>query len=322
MATNKLPGLQMHDSLNELFSTEQERQENAQERIVTVNCTEIDSFQNHPFKVRDNQDMQELVSSIRENGVMMPCIVRPKQNGRYEMISGHRRKHAALLAGINELPVIVRNLTDEQAVILMVDSNAHRPYLLPSEKAFAYKMRVDAMKRQAGRPTKDNLVPVGQNYSRMQLAEQTGESQTQIQRFIRLTNLIPEFLQMVDNSVEKPEGRDQMQIAMRPAVELSYLTPENQRLVLEFVESSYATPSHAQAIQLRQMQNDGNLSAQSVLELLRQEKPNQKEHISFAVDKFSRFFAPRTSKKDMEAGILKALEFYQKHRQERTIGKE
>lgn len=314
----ELPKINISNPLDELFSTEEERQSSQQERIVTINCDEIDSFQKHPFKVRDNQDMDELIESIQKNGVIMPCIVRPKENGRYEMVSGHRRKHAAIRAGLNSLPCIVRDLDDIQATILMVDSNAHRPYILPSEKAYSYRMKLEAMKRQAGRPTKDNLVPVGQNYSREELSTQSGESQTQIQRYVRLTYLIPELLQMVDNSVEKPIEAEALSMAMRPAVELSYLSPENQKIVLDFMQDTLSTPSHAQAIQLREMQNKGILNPQGIYDLLAQEKPNQKPSSKIPINRFSRYFPPNTSAEDIEKGIFKALDFYQKAKERKA----
>lgn len=189
----ELPKININNPLDELFSTEEERQSSQQERIITIDCNEIDGFQQHPFKVRDNQDMDELIESIQKNGVIMPCIVRPKENGRYEMVAGHRRKHAAIRAGLTSLPCIVRDLDDVQATILMVDSNAHRPYILPSEKAYAYKMRLEAMKRQGFRSDLTSA-PVGQKFSVEQIAENSTDSKTQIQRYVRLTYLIPEIL--------------------------------------------------------------------------------------------------------------------------------
>lgn len=317
----ELPKINISNPLDELFSTEEERQSSQQERIVTIDCNEIDSFQKHPFKVRDNQDMDELIESIQKNGVIMPCIVRPKENGRYEMVSGHRRKHAAIRAGLNSLPCIVRDLDDIQATILMVDSNAHRPYILPSEKAYSYKMKLEAMKRQAGRPAKNNS-PVGNNLefakSSDELADKTGESKNQIYRYVRLTNLVPELLQMVDNSVEKPTEAEALSMAMRPAVELSYLTPENQKIVLDFMQDTLSTPSHAQAIQLREMQNKGILNPQGIYDLLAQEKPNQKLSSKIPINRFSRYFPPNTSAEDIEKGIFKALDFYQKAKERKT----
>ena len=313
----ELPKINIHNPLEELFSTEEERQSSQQERIVTIDCNEIDSFQQHPFKVRDNQDMDELIESIQKNGVIMPCIVRPKENGRYEMVSGHRRKHAAIRAGLDSLPCIVRDLDDIQATILMVDSNAHRPYILPSEKAYAYKMRLEAMKRQGFRSDLTSA-PVGQKFSVEQIAENSTDSKTQIQRYVRLTYLIPELLQMVDNSVEKPIEAEALSMAMRPAVELSYLSPENQKIVLDFMQDTLSTPSHAQAIQLREMQNKGILNPQGIYDLLAQEKPNQKPSSKIPINRFSRYFPPNTSAEDIEKGIFKALDFYQKAKERKA----
>ena len=313
----ELPKINISNPLDELFSTEEERQSSQQERIVTIDCNEIDSFQKHPFKVRDNQDMDELIESIQKNGVIMPCIVRPKENGRYEMVAGHRRKHAAIRAGLDSLPCIVRDLDDIQATILMVDSNAHRPYILPSEKAYAYKMRLEAMKRQGFRSDLTSA-PVGQKFSVEQIAENSTDSKTQIQRYVRLTYLIPELLQMVDNSVEKPIEAEALSMAMRPAVELSYLSPENQKIVLDFMQDTLSTPSHAQAIQLREMQKKGILNPQGIYDLLAQEKPNQKPSSKIPINRFSRYFPPNTSAEDIEKGIFKALDFYQKAKERKA----
>lgn len=310
---NPLPNLS-RDSLDDLFTTQEQRDDEKLERVNVLQIDEIDNFTDHPYKVRDDAKMDELIDSIENYGIMVPCIVRPKDNGRYEMIAGHRRKHAALRAGITQLPCIVRKLSDDEATILMVDSNSQREQLLPSEKAFAYKMRLDAMKRQAGRPVKKNGAPVEHHFSGMKsrdiLSEQVGESKEQVRRYIRLTDLIPELLECVDNSVEKPEDKDALRMALRPAVELSYLTPENQRVVLEFMKSSLTTPSHAQTILLRKMQDDHSFTPQAVFELLQQEKPNQKERVSLSIDKFNRYFPPNTSAKDIEKGIFRALDFY------------
>lgn len=314
----ELPKINISNPLDELFSTEEERQSSQQERIVTINCDEIDSFQKHPFKVRDNQDMDELIESIQKNGVIMPCIVRPKENGRYEMVSGHRRKHAAIRAGLNSLPCIVRDLDDIQATILMVDSNAHRPYILPSEKAYSYKMKLEAMNRQGQRTDLTSTPLVSKSRTNEELGNQVGESREQIRRYVRLTNLVPELLQMVDNSVEKPTEAEALSMAMRPAVELSYLTPENQKIVLDFMQDTLSTPSHAQAIQLREMQNKGILNPQGIYDLLAQEKPNQKLSSKIPINRFSRYFPPNTSAEDIEKGIFKALDFYQKAKERKA----
>ena len=220
--------------LDDLFTTQAQRDEEQLSKIRDIPLELIDDFPDHPFKVRDDEDMQQLVESIKERGVITPATVRQKEDGRYELVSGHRRKRASELAGFETLRCEVVDLNRDEATILMVESNFQRSQILPSEKAFAYKMRLEAMKRQAGRPTKNNLVPVGQNYSREELAAQSGESQTQIQRYIRLTNLVPELLEFVD------EGR----IKMRPAVELSYLDEDCQRDVVDEIDLNDATPSH------------------------------------------------------------------------------
>ncbi len=314
----ELPKINISNPLDELFSTEEERQSSQQERIVTINCDEIDSFQKHPFKVRDNQDMDELIESIQKNGVIMPCIVRPKENGRYEMVSGHRRKHAAIRAGLDSLPCIVRDLDDIQATILMVDSNAHRPYILPSEKAYSYRMKLEAMNRQGQRTDLTSTPLVSKSRTNEELGNQVGESREQIRRYVRLTNLVPELLQMVDNSVEKPIEAEALSMAMRPAVELSYLTPENQKIVLDFMQDTLSTPSHAQAIQLRAMQSKGILNPQGIYDLLAQEKPNQKLSSKIPINRFSRYFPPNTSAEDIEKGIFKALDFYQKAKERKA----
>ena len=294
------------------------QRKNVKAHIVTINCDEIDSFQKHPFKVRDNQDMDELIESIQKNGVIMPCIVRPKENGRYEMVSGHRRKHAAIRAGLDSLPCIVRDLDDIQATILMVDSNAHRPYILPSEKAYSYRMKLEAMNRQGQRTDLTSTPLVSKSRTNEELGNQVGESREQIRRYVRLTNLVPELLQMVDNSVEKPIEAEALSMAMRPAVELSYLTPENQKIVLDFMQDTLSTPSHAQAIQLRAMQSKGILNPQGIYDLLAQEKPNQKLSSKIPINRFSRYFPPNTSAEDIEKGIFKALDFYQKAKERKA----
>ena len=231
--------------LDDLFTTQAQREEERLSKIRDIPLELIDDFPDHPFKVRDDEDMQQLVESIKERGVITPATVRQKEDGRYELVSGHRRKRASELAGFETLRCEVVDLNRDEATILMVESNFQRSQILPSEKAFAYKMRLEAMKRQAGRPTKNNLVPVGQNYSREELASQSGESQTQIQRYVRLTNLVPELLEFVD------EGR----IKMRPAVELSYLNEDCQRDVVDEIDLNDATPSHDQTIRMRKLFN-------------------------------------------------------------------
>lgn len=312
--------------LSDLFSTQEQRDDEHLERVNIIDINDIDNFKNHPFYVRDDKAMDDLVDAIKSEGILMPCIIRPIENGRYEMISGHRRRHAAMRIGMEHLPCLVRNLTDYDATKLMVLSNQSRPYLLPSEKAKSYGMYYDEMKKQPGRPKKNNLSPVGTDFlsttditssptgtklrSDDELAQMVGESRNQIHRYLCIRKLIPELLQMVDNSVEKPDDPEALQMAMRPAVEMSYLTQNNQKIVLEFMQSSMITPSHAQTIKLRKMQDNNSFTPQAVYDLLQQEKPNQKEKVSLSVDKFNRYFPPDTSAKDIEKGIFQALDFY------------
>ena len=261
--------------LDDLFTTQAQRDEEQLSKIRDIPLELIDDFPDHPFKVRDDEDMMQLVESVKERGVITPATVRQKEDGRYELVSGHRRKRACELAGFETLRSEIVDLNRDEATILMVESNFQRSEILPSEKAFAYKMRLEAMKRQAGRPTKNNLVPVGQNYSREELAAQSGESQTQIQRYIRLTNLVPELLEFVD------EGR----IKMRPAVELSYLDEDCQRDVVDEIDLNDATPSHDQTIRMRKLFNEGNLTTEAIHAVMSEEKPNQKEKIVLRGDR-------------------------------------
>mgnify|MGYP002528360414 FL=1 len=305
-------------SVDDLFSTEEERAEARLEKVVNLSPSEISDFPNHPFKVRMDAAMQEMTESVKQYGVLVPALVRPKPEGGYEMVAGHRRKTAADLAGLAEIPCIVRQLTDDEATIIMVDSNLQREQILPSEKAFAYKMKLDAMKRQAGRPRKDNSAPVGPNLigtrSNLELAAESPDSKTQIQRYIRLTHLIPEILELVDNSVLKDP--DMLQIALRPAVELSYLRKEEQADLFAIMDEMDCTPSHAQAIKMRQMSEaktgDERLSMDAMAVIMEEEKGNQKEQFKIPKEKISRFFAPGTPTQKIEDTIVKALELYRK----------
>ena len=305
-------------SVDDLFSTEEERAEARLEKVVNLSPAEISDFPNHPFKVRMDAAMQEMMESVKQYGVLVPALVRPKPEGGYEMVAGHRRKTAADLAGLAEIPCIVRQLTDDEATIIMVDSNLQREQILPSEKAFAYKMKLDAMKRQAGRPRKDNSAPVGPNLigtrSNLELAAESPDSKTQIQRYIRLTHLIPEILELVDNSVLKDP--DMLQIAMRPAVELSYLRKEEQADLFAIMDEMDCTPSHAQAIKMRRMSEaktgDERLSKDAMAVIMEEEKGNQKEQFKIPKEKISRFFAPGTPTQKIEDTIVKALELYRK----------
>ena len=305
-------------SVDDLFSTEEERAEARLEKVVNLSPSEISDFPNHPFKVRMDAAMQEMTESVKQYGVLVPALVRPKPEGGYEMVAGHRRKTAADLAGLAEIPCIVRQLTDDEATIIMVDSNLQREQILPSEKAFAYKMKLDAMKRQAGRPRKDNSAPVGPNLigtrSNLELAAESPDSKTQIQRYIRLTHLIPEILELADNSVLKDP--DMLQIALRPAVELSYLRKEEQADLFAIMDEMDCTPSHAQAIKMRQMSEaktgGERLAKDALVSIMKEEKPNQKEQFKIPKEKISRFFAPGTPTQKIEDTIVKALELYRK----------
>ena len=305
-------------SVDDLFSTEEERAEARLEKVVNLSPSEISDFPNHPFKVRMDAAMQEMTESVKQYGVLVPALVRPKPEGGYEMVAGHRRKTAADLAGLAEIPCIVRQLTDDEATIIMVDSNLQREQILPSEKAFAYKMKLDAMKRQAGRPRKDNSAPVGPNLigtrSNLELAAESPDSKTQIQRYIRLTHLIPEILELVDNSVLKDP--DMLQIALRPAVELSYLRKEEQADLFAIMDEMDCTPSHAQAIKMRRMSEaktgGERLAKDALVSIMKEEKPNQKEQFKIPKEKISRFFAPGTPTQKIEDTIVKALELYRK----------
>ena len=305
-------------SVDDLFSTEEERAEARLEKVVNLSPAEISDFPNHPFKVRMDEAMREMTESVKQYGVLVPALVRPKPEGGYEMVAGHRRKKAADLAGLAEIPCIVRQLTDDEATIIMVDSNLQREQILPSEKAFAYKMKLDAMKRQAGRPPKDNSRPVGADLIGIRsdelLAKDVPDSARQIQRYIRLTHLIPEILELVDNSVLKDQ--EMLQIALRPAVELSYLRKDEQADLFAIMDEMDCTPSHAQAIKMRQMSEaktgGERLAKDALVSIMKEEKPNQKEQFKIPKEKISRFFAPGTPTQKIEDTIVKALEVYRK----------
>ena len=276
-----------------------------------LNPADISDFPNHPFKVKQDEAMAEMVDSVKQYGVLVPALVRPKADGSYEMIAGHRRKCAATLAGITEMPCIVRNLTDDEATIIMVDSNLQRETILPSEKAFAYKMKLEAIKRQAGRPSKENSVPVGQNFegktSRELLADKSPDSNTQIQRYIRLTELIPSILDMVDSG----------KIAFRPAVELSYLSKKQQQSLYDTMECEDCTPSLAQAIKMKEFSRDGKLTEEVILSIMQEEKPNQREKPAFRDERITRLI-PKSIPRGQETDfVIRALEFYNRHLQRR-----
>ena len=305
-------------SVGSLFTTQAERDEAQRETVRDIPLEEISDFPNHPFKVRMDECMMEMVESVKQYGVLVPALVRPKPEGGYEMIAGHRRRKASELAEKQTLSCIVRDMTDDEATIVMVDSNLQREQILPSEKAFAYKMKLDAMKRQAGRPSKDNLRPVGADLigtrSDELLAENSPDSARQIQRYIRLTHLTPEILDLVDNSVLRE--KDTLQISLRPAVELSYLSEKEQQDLFEIMESEDCTPSHAQAIKMRQFSQEGRLDANVLLSIMQEEKPNQVEQFKMPKERISKFFSPGTPAKKMEDTIVKALELYRKRQRD------
>ena len=317
MARNSAAGLLT--SVDSMFTTQEER-DNAQRSYMTdLPAAEISDFPNHPFKVRMDEEMEKLAESVKERGVLSPVLVRPMPDGGYQMVAGHRRKRAAELAELPTVPCIVRELTDDEAIIVMVDSNLQREQVLPSEKAFAYKMKLDAMKRQQGTRTDltsaTPLQKFGGKTSRELLAEQSGESHEQIRKYIRLTSLIPEILDMVDNSVLKE--KDKLQMALRPAVELSYLTEIEQKDLLETMSVEDCTPSHAQAIKMRDFSEKGKLNADVILSIMQEEKPNQVEQFKMPKDRISKFFKPGTPAQTIEDTIVKALEMYRRRERAR-----
>ena len=295
-------------TLDDLFSTQELRDDAKLSKIRDIPLELIDDFPDHPFKVKLDEDMDQLVQSIKERGIITPVTLRPKEDGRYEIVSGHRRKKACELAGFETVKAEVREMTRDEAIILMVESNFQRSQILPSEKAFAYKMRLEAMKRQAGRPSKDNLVPVGLNFSRVELSEQSGESQTQIQRYIRLTSLVHELLDLVD------EGK----IKMRPAVELSYLDEDSQRAVVDEIDLNQCTPSHDQTIRMRKFFTDGKLTPEVVSAIMGEEKPNQREKIVLRGDKVRSLIPKNIPVSQTEDYVVKALEHYSRFLRQRA----
>ena len=292
--------------LDDLFSTQAERDEAKLQKIRDIPLAEIDGFPDHPFKVREDEDMFQLVESIKERGVITPATVRQKEDGRYELVSGHRRKRACELAGFETLRCEVVDLDRDEATILMVESNYQRSQILPSEKAFAYKMRLEAMKRQAGRPSKENLSPVGIDFKGKQtldvMSEECGDSRNQIHRYIRLTNLVPELLELVD------EGK----IKMRPAVELSYLDEDCQHDVVDEIDLNICTPSHDQTIRMRKFFNEGKLTTEAIQAIMSEDKPNQREKIVLRGDKVRSLIPKNIPLNQTEDYVCKALEHYNK----------
>ena len=300
-------------TIDDLFSTQEERDSVDLEKVIDININEIDDFPNHPFKVIDNEEMKLMSESIKDNGILVPVLVRKKDDGRYEMISGHRRKFASKLAGLDKIPCIVRDLSNDEATIIMVDSNMQREKILPSEKAFAYKMKLDALSHQ-GKRNDLTSVEIAQKSktSRQVIAEQVGESEDKIRRYVRLTNLIPKLLEYVDNSVIK--DKDKLQIALSPAVELSFLTEKEQYEVLDYIEFNEITPSHAQAIQLKEMSQNKTFTSEKMESLLDEEKPNQTPALKVSMNKLKLPSSLRNDK-EREEYIIKAVEFYEKYQQ-------
>ena len=293
--------------LDDLFSTDESRAEAQLEKVVTLNPADISDFPNHPFKVKQDEAMAEMVDSVRQYGVLVPALVRPKADGGYEMVAGHRRKCAAILAGITEMPCIIRNLTDDEATIIMVDSNLQRETILPSEKAFAYKMKLEAMKRQGQRSDLTSTPLVSKSRSNEELGQKNGDSREQVRRFIRLTELIPPVLDMVDSG----------KIAFRPAVELSYLSKEQQQSLYDTMECEDCTPSLAQAIKMKEFSRDGKLTEEVILSIMQEEKPNQREQFKMPKERISKYFAPGTPAQKIEDTIIKALELYRRRERQR-----
>ena len=297
-------------SLDDLFSTEETRQEAqadaGREKVRMIPLDELHPFAHHPFKVKDDEAMQDTVESVKAYGVLVPAIARPREEGGYELVAGHRRHRASLLAGLAEMPVIVREMDDDEATIIMVDSNLQRETLLPSERAFAYRMKLEALKRRAGRPSKENLSQVGtQKRSDQNMADQIGESRNQIQRFIRLTYLVPSLLDMVDEH----------KVAFNPAVELSYLTSEEQAALLDAMDSEQSTPSLSQAQRLKKFSQEGRLSEDIMRAILSEEKKPEVGKITLSGDKLRRYFPKSYTPQQMEQTIFRLLEQWQRRRQ-------
>ena len=280
--------------------------------IKMIPVQDIDRFPDHPFKVNDDEEMEQLVESIKENGMQSPIVVRPKEDGRYEVVSGHRRLFACKKIGLEKVEAIVKEMTRDEAIIALVDSNIQREHILPSEKAKAYKMKMEALKRRAGRPSKDNECPVVTNYyAADEVSKDTDDSSRQIFRYIRLTELVPEILNLVDEN----------RIAFRPAVEISYLSEEQQRDLVEVYDTYEATPSLAQAIKLKKLSQDGKLDTETIFEIMAEEKPNQVETVKFKPDEIKRFFPERTSPDVMKQVIVRLLTAWQKSREEKQRAK-
>ena len=306
----QIPDLNLDEDI--LFKSEKTKQEDNAEKIINIPLDEITDFPNHPFKIREDKAMVELSESIAKVGVLMPALVRPKEDGGYEMIAGHRRKFASQYANIETMPCIVRNLSDDEATIIMVDTNLRqRENLLPSEKAFAYKMKLDAMKRQ-GLRTDLTSTPLVEKLSVAELAKEYNESRETVRRYIRLTELIPQILDMVDNDL----------IALRPAVEISFLDESHQEYLLDVMQQNDCTPSHAQTLKMHKLDKEGALTTDVIDNIMAEEKPNQVEKIKIPKNRIKNFFNNKTSEKEIEDTIIKALELYQRIQQKKRSNRE
>ena len=306
----QIPDLNLDEDI--LFKSEKTKQEDNAEKIINIPLDEITDFPNHPFKIREDKAMVELSESIAKVGVLMPALVRPKEDGGYEMIAGHRRKFASQYANIETMPCIVRNLSDDEATIIMVDTNLRqRENLLPSEKAFAYKMKLDAMKRQ-GLRTDLTSTPLVEKLSVAELGKEYNESRETVRRYIRLTELIPQILDMVDNDL----------IALRPAVEISFLDESHQEYLLDVMQQNDCTPSHAQTLKMHKLDKEGALTTDVIDNIMAEEKPNQVEKIKIPKNRIKNFFHNKTSEKEIEDTIIKALELYQRIQQKKRSNRE
>lgn len=309
MSNVKTIDLGLKNAYDELFMDNKGREENRAPKILDIPIAEIDDFPEHPFKVKIDEDMEQLVQSVKERGIITPITLRQKEDGRYEIVSGHRRRKACELAGLSTVRAEIQDLTRDEAIILMVDSNLQRSYILPSEKAFSYKMKLDALRRQQGERTDLTSAPLGQKSenksSRESLADNSPDSHSQIQRFIRLTNLTPALLDMVDDG----------KIAIRPAVEISYLATEEQEALIETIAFEESTPSLAQAIKMRDFSKNGKLNEDVILSIISEEKPNQRAKFSIPTERIRKFIPDNISPKQTEEYVLKALEYYHHYRQ-------
>lgn len=318
MNEKKKQEIPMDFKLDDFFTSQEQRDDDKKEKVENIDISLIDDFKEHPFKVIENDELKSLEESIQNSGVLSPVIVRPKDAGRYEMISGHRRKFACNKLGIETIPCLVKNLTDDEATIFMVDSNLQREKLLPSEKAFAYKMKYEALKHQGtSLPQDTTLRPVGTKLrSDSILAEEVNESARQIQRYIRLTNLVPELLEMVDNA----ECGLSPSIAFRPAVELSYLMEDEQRDLVDFIDDEEATPSLAQAIKMKKLSQDGNLDIETIHEIMEEQKANQITKFKIPEEKLMKVIPKNVDRSNVEDFVIKACEYYSKHLRQRDMG--